>query len=262
MSGGGTELAEAPNVTGLCHPLASWDAVTLAIVACELFISLLATFGNLLVIVSVARFSVLRTPTNNFVAALALADLLVGLNIPFYISFYFDVPYVCEPAACKLKTFVAIWTTLCSFLLLIGVALDRYASIVHPLTYPNLVSRRVSRAAVLSVCAYVTGFVALPHLWPGAFKDLSAMSECDLVYVSQPSYAVLFCAHIALSLVATTLLYGFIFHEAWLQNRHHMHSETKTTLMMVISFAHLHRPLVPQCCPPAGLFVRLPRLIR
>ena len=37
---------------------------------------------------------------NLFVAALALSDLLVGINIPFYISFYFDLPYRCNKVAC------------------------------------------------------------------------------------------------------------------------------------------------------------------
>lgn len=211
-----------------------FDIATGVIVSCNLLISLLATVGNLLVIVAVVRFSVLRTPTNHFVAALALADLLVGLNIPFYVSFYFDVPfYTCHPTLCQIKTFVAMWTTLCSFMLLIGVAVDRYVSIVHPLSYPRLVSRRVSRTVVVSVCVYVTAFVTLPYLWTGALKDLTVMTECDLVFISAASYAILFGAHLALSLAVTTLLYAHIFREAWRQNRHHLHREAKTALMMV-----------------------------
>jgi len=81
--------------------LGGFDTLTaFVVVPIELFISVVAVAGNLLVVVSVARFSVLRTPTNHFVVALACADLAVGLNIPFYISFYFDVPYVCHQVAC------------------------------------------------------------------------------------------------------------------------------------------------------------------
>ncbi|XP_057371724.1 adenosine receptor A2b-like [Daphnia carinata] len=214
-----------------------FDITTGVIVSCNLLISLFATFGNLLVIVAVVRYSILRTPTNHFVAALALADLLVGLVIPFYVSFYFDLPdYACNPTICQIKNFVAMWTTLCSFMLLIGVALDRYVSIIHPLAYPRLVSRRISRSIVAFVCLYVTGFVSLPYLWTGALKDLTVMTECDLVYISAASYAILFCAHLALSLTVTTLLYAHIFREAWRQNRHHLHREAKTALMMVLIF--------------------------
>nr|CAH0104097.1 unnamed protein product [Daphnia galeata] len=224
--------------TGACQLMGEhFDIATGVIVSCNLLISLLATFGNLLVIVAVVRYSILRTPTNHFVVALALSDLMVGLVIPFYVSFYFDLPdYACNPTICQIKNFVAMWTTLCSFMLLIGVALDRYVSIVHPLAYPRLVSRRVSRSIVAFVCLYVTGFVALPYLWTGALKDLTVMTECDLVYVSAANYAILFCAHLAFSLIVTTFLYGHIFREAWLQNRHHLHQEAKTALMMVLIF--------------------------
>lgn len=224
--------------TGACQLMGEhFDIATGVIVSCNLLISLLATFGNLLVIVAVVRYSILRTPTNHFVVALALSDLMVGLVIPFYVSFYFDLPdYACNPTICQIKNFVAMWTTLCSFMLLIGVALDRYVSIVHPLAYPRLVSRRVSRSIVAFVCLYVTGFVALPYLWTGALKDLTVMTECDLVYVSAANYAILFCAHLAFSLIVTTFLYGHIFREAWLQNRHHLHQEAKTALMMVFIY--------------------------
>jgi len=222
--------------------LGGLDYFTAVIVPCFLLIFVLITAGNLLVITAVMRFSELRTPTNHFVVALAIADLVVGLNIPFYVTFYFDVPYVCEPVACQIKTFVAMWATLCSFLLLIGVAVDRYVSIIHPLTYPSVVNQRTSLTAVTCISLYSTAIAVLPFFWPGAYKDLQLMRECDLAYVSQPKYAILFCAHLVLSLGITTLLYGYIFREAWRQNRSlaaHMRHETKTALMMVYSNDYL-----------------------
>jgi hypothetical protein len=44
---------------------------------------------------------------------------------------------------------------------------------------------------------------------------------------------------LAFSLIVTTFLYGHIFREAWRQNRHHLHQEAKTALMMVFIFAKL-----------------------
>ena len=75
--------------------------------------------SGLLVIIAVVKFSVLRKPaTNHFVIALAIADLAVGLNIPFYVSFYFDVPYVCDPQICLGRYFIALWSTVTSMLLM------------------------------------------------------------------------------------------------------------------------------------------------
>lgn len=139
-----------------------------------------------------------------------------------------------------------MWTTLCSFILMIGVALDRYVSIVHPLTYPGLVSSKVSFTVIISSCLYVTILMLLPYsLWPDAFKDLSRMDECDLVYVSHYGFALLFCAQLVFSLTCTVILYAFIFREAWRQNRQHLRREAKTATMMVrIAADLLHYSLV------------------
>jgi len=45
----------------------------------------------------------LHTANNLFVAALAVADFLVGLNIPFYVTFYFDMPYKCDRTVCAIR---------------------------------------------------------------------------------------------------------------------------------------------------------------
>ncbi len=120
-------------------------------------IGVLAIGGNLLMIVSVAKFSVMRRPaTNQLVTALAVSDLCVGLNLPFYVSFYFDVPYVCHPYACLGRYFVALWSTMSSMLLMIAVAVDRYVSIAHPFRYPLIMSRRVSLTLIAAIYVHVT----------------------------------------------------------------------------------------------------------
>lgn len=73
----------------------------------------------------------------------------------------------------------------------------------------------------------------MPYTITGTLKDLNVMRECDLVYVAHPWFAILFCAHLLLSLALTILLYAYIFREAWRQNRQHLTTERKTTLMMV-----------------------------
>lgn len=63
-----------------CH-LREGDTLTLVVTPLYVIMSLCTILGNSLVIVSVMLFNNLRTPTNNFVVALALADLMVRCTV-------------------------------------------------------------------------------------------------------------------------------------------------------------------------------------
>ena len=92
-----------------------------------------------------AQHATLHTANNLFVVALAAADLLVGFNIPFYISFYFDVSYKCNVNLCLIRYSLALYVTVLSVLLLVGVAVDRYLSIVFPLKYHNIMRFKIAK---------------------------------------------------------------------------------------------------------------------
>ncbi len=62
-----------------------------------------ALVGNVAVAYLIFSVRSLHTANNLFVCALAVADTLVALNIPFYVSFYFDVPYKCDRTFCAVR---------------------------------------------------------------------------------------------------------------------------------------------------------------
>ena len=217
---------------------------TLDIVVC-----IAAIAGNLLVMLAVARYPALRTVTNAFVVALAGADLLAALSVPYYISFYFDVSYRCSEGPCLARYFVTNATNTMSILLLVAVSVDRFLAVKWPLRYPALMSlrRALSLIAVIYVYSLLLNSVVL-------VDDLNAWSptaaECDLVYVLPAVTAVpLVAGHVLIALAATTILYVGIFREAWRQNRlvrevsgggprcHRTSSDTKTACMMVSTAA-------------------------
>ena len=83
--------------------------------------------------------------TNLFVAALAVSDLLVALNIPFYVSFYFDVSFKCDRSLCVARYAIAIFVTVLSVVLLLGVALDRYLGVIHPLKHHRIMRFKLAK---------------------------------------------------------------------------------------------------------------------
>lgn len=75
----GSSLSAGPSVEAAA--LGDWlRTLTLVIKTCLMGLIIVASvFGNLLVIISVARFRKLRIITNYFVVSLAMADILVAL---------------------------------------------------------------------------------------------------------------------------------------------------------------------------------------
>ena len=88
---------------GVDCPLGGRDRHTPALVAAQLTVGALALAGNGLVAHLIRSTSSLHTPNNLFVCALAVADMLVAANVPFYVTFYFDVPYKCDRTLCAIR---------------------------------------------------------------------------------------------------------------------------------------------------------------
>ena len=72
-------------------------------VSLQLLVATVALVGNVAVAYLIFSVRSLHTANNLFVCALAVADTLVALNIPFYVSFYFDVPYKCDRTFCAVR---------------------------------------------------------------------------------------------------------------------------------------------------------------
>ncbi|XP_043218137.1 adenosine receptor A2b-like isoform X2 [Amphibalanus amphitrite] len=226
--------------------LGGYTAMTPYVVTLDAIVCVAAVSGNLLVMVAVARFRSLRTTTNTFVVALAGADLLAALSVPYYISFYFDVSYRCEEGPCLARYFVTNATNTMSILLLVVVSVDRFVAVKLPLRYPALMSRR--RALSLVVIIYVYSLLLNSIVLVDELNAWTpAAAECDLVYVLPAATAVpLVAGHVLMALAATTGLYVGIFREAWRQNRmarevtgpgprcHRPSGDTKTACMMVL----------------------------
>ncbi|XP_022257069.1 adenosine receptor A2a-like [Limulus polyphemus] len=196
----------------------TYNVNTPVIVFIDLSLAVVAVLGNSLVLVVVYRFRWLRTITNMFVVSLAAADLLVGINVPFYVLFYFDLPLVCNKYSCLFRYWFAIYASGCSMLCLVGVAVDRYVAILHPLSYHRIMKSRCVSAYIAVVWVYMGIISSLPLL--GIGETFDSTKECDLYYLHSSTYALTVVAfHVLLTLIITTVLHCIIFREAWKQSR-------------------------------------------
>lgn len=92
--------------------------------------------GNILTILAVRFSRRLRSVTSNlFVLSLAVSDILVGLTLPYHLTFYLGYNFGSNKYLCLLRFFFVILACCVSIWNLISIALDRYIAICYPLHY-------------------------------------------------------------------------------------------------------------------------------
>ncbi|KAJ3615308.1 hypothetical protein NHX12_018876 [Muraenolepis orangiensis] len=114
--------------------------------------------GNLLVVLSVAYFKQLQSPTNCFVMSLAVADSLVGLLVmPFSMLRTLEGCWLLGGLFCRLHSSLDVMLCTASIFHLSCIAFDRYYAVCDPLLYSVKMSR--GRVAML-----IVGCWAVPTL--------------------------------------------------------------------------------------------------
>lgn len=96
--------------------------------------------GNILTILAVRYSRRLRSVISNlFVLSLAISDILVGLTLPYHLTFYLGSNLGSNKYLCLLRFFFVIMACCVSIWNLISIALDRYLAICYPLHYSRWV---------------------------------------------------------------------------------------------------------------------------
>ncbi|KAI5094603.1 trace amine associated receptor 13e, partial [Silurus meridionalis] len=105
------------------------------------FAMTITILGNSVVIISIAHFKQLHTPTNILVMSLALVDLLLGITVmPFSMIRSVDGCWYYSEEFCFLHSSFDMCLTGASIFHLISIAIDRYQAVCYPLQYPTRVT--------------------------------------------------------------------------------------------------------------------------
>ncbi|KAM9495249.1 trace amine-associated receptor 13c-like [Clarias gariepinus] len=109
------------------------------------FAIVITIIGNAVVIISIAHFKQLHTPTNILVMSLALVDLLLGLTVmPFSMVRSVDGCWYFGEEFCYWHFIFDSLFTGASIFHLISIATDRYQAVCYPLQYPTRITLPVS----------------------------------------------------------------------------------------------------------------------
>ncbi|XP_026786000.1 trace amine-associated receptor 13c-like [Pangasianodon hypophthalmus] len=125
------------------------------------FAMAITILGNFVVIISIAHFKQLHTPTNILVMSLALVDLLLGITVmPFSMVRTVDGCWYFGKEFCYWHSTFDFLFTGASIFHLISIATDRYQAVCYPLQYPTRITLPVAgfMAALSWVLAIVYAF--------------------------------------------------------------------------------------------------------
>ncbi|XP_056245505.1 trace amine-associated receptor 4-like [Seriola aureovittata] len=156
-------MTEAMEGAELCFPLLLNSSckkpeppgsVTLLFYIVLSVISLLTVTLNLLVIISIAHFRKLHTPTNLLLLSLAVSDFLVGsLLIPVEILMTATC-WMLGDVMCALYYMLPVIIITSSVANMVLISVDRYMAICDPLHYPTKVTLKVGTVKVLLCWSY------------------------------------------------------------------------------------------------------------
>ncbi|XP_029980167.1 trace amine-associated receptor 1-like [Sphaeramia orbicularis] len=116
---------------------------------------------NLVVIISVAHFRQLHTPTNLLLLSLAVSDLLVGLVLmPAGIHLQLSCWFLGD-SMCSLYIFFACLCVSASVLDMVLISVDRYVAICDPLHYTNKVTMKRVKVWVCLFSAIIALYMSV-----------------------------------------------------------------------------------------------------
>ena len=124
--------------------------------------------GNTLVCVAIYVDVRLRSPTNWFIASLAVSDLFYGLaGLPFRVAS--NVTLITNVAVCSAWIWMDMVCAAASMANLAVISVDRYMKITKPFCYHRNMTKKRSLLAICGVWVYAVTLATFAIIkWPGA----------------------------------------------------------------------------------------------
>ncbi|XP_034622885.1 trace amine-associated receptor 7a-like [Trachemys scripta elegans] len=125
------------NINGSCHKTSWSSGIRITLYVVLGFLTILTLGGNLMVMISIAYFKQLHSPTNILLASLACADFCLGLTVlPFSSIRSVETCWYFGETFCRFHSSLELSFCYSSIFHLCFISVDRYVAVTDPLIYP------------------------------------------------------------------------------------------------------------------------------
>ncbi|XP_034622888.1 trace amine-associated receptor 7a-like [Trachemys scripta elegans] len=200
------------NINGSCHKTLWSSGIRITLYVVLGFLTILTLGGNLMVMISIAYFKQLHSPTNILLASLACADFCLGLTVlPFSSIRSVETCWYFGETFCRFHSCLDASFCYSSIFHLCFISVDRYIAVTDPLIYPLKFTVPVS--GMFIAIAWIFSLVySFSVVFTGAndkgiqelVNAISCVGSCQLVFnktwvvVSALLYLIPFFTMIAL----------------------------------------------------------------
>ncbi|XP_046371710.1 dopamine receptor 2-like [Haliotis rufescens] len=193
-------------------PHIDYPTVVIVFTILQAVVMVVASFGNLMVIVAFVRYMDLRRATNKFIINLAISDLLTGLVMVYQITSFYVPAMSRHLVSCLLQFQTISVFTLSSQLSVTFCTIDRYIAISIPFKHDAIMSPR--NTAIMISVPWVYGIIigALPFIGVNNWTDGSA---CIYELVVTPAQLYISALTTWSQTIPCFIMYGIIFKVAW-----------------------------------------------
>lgn len=191
----------------------AFSTVLIVFISLQQLVFLLASLGNIFVIIIFVKYLKLKTATNKFVVSMSIADLCTGVSSGVQVFYFFILSLNTNIVACFLRYQVLSWMTITSQALVTFTTFDRFVAICFPHYHKHLVTKRVS--SMLIITAWVFGAISAMIPFTGANNWDSGVSCMFYDLLFHRFVYLIYGISIFLFMGIAVVLYCFILHKAW-----------------------------------------------
>ena len=192
-------------------------ANTIASFVIEIILCVLIIASNTVAIVicTSKSYESVRVKVNDIVLSLAIADLCVGLALPYHSTVFVNPSITQNRTACFLRVSITLQHVMASVFNLLLVTIDRYVAILHPYIYYRQGSLPRARLLIILVWSYSLFACSIVCYWNYGPRYMCALTEIATAEFFTAFWATPFF----IATVVTLVLYARIFLVAFKQEQ-------------------------------------------